>query len=296
MPRPVSTLLLVSVLTLATAGQTFAAGQTAKTSLSSTAHKRTDAVTAPKEDRQLSFTVPGKVRTVHVKEGQVVSKGQEMITLESKPQEIAIHQAELGLKEAAIRIKAADAQVGLAEVEFKRHQEMMEKDAGSKIELERAEVTLELRKAELLIAQAQVPSINLDLDLGKAMLDQYMLRAPIDGRIERVEVAEGETVQQLRPVLLLVVTDPLKIEAAVDIEQAMKLKPGDEVWVYSQLSGFKDAMEGQITFTATVADPASETLRVTVEVPNPAAMKAGTAVAVSFDGQDRVAAVEPDGQ
>ena len=252
----------------------------------------TDAVTAPMEDRELSFTLPGKVDQVMIKEGDLVKKDQILMKLDAKEQRAVVNRLKLQLVNNDLQIQAARKTLELYELEYKKNEELVEKGAGSEFELRRSKIQFELSEIELTIAEHTKKDTQLQLDRQEAIYDRYSLRAPIAGRVETVEVSEGETVQDQRRAVLLVVTDPLKIEAAVDIEHALHLKKGDKAWITSQLSGFSDVMEGTVTFTATVADPASETLRVTIKVPNTKGLKAGTSVTVSFDDPSRVASAD----
>ena len=247
-----------------------------------------DHVISPKERRELSFTIAGMVEEVLVKRGDMVKQGDILIKLEAHEQEAIIKKSELDLKNQDLRIKAAKKNVELAKVDYDRKKQMVEKRAGTDFEMKSAEVMLELRRLEEQLTQATVEEIKLELDRQKAIGNRFSLRAPITGRIEDVTVSKGETVEMLKPVVLLIVTDPLKIEANVAIEHALTLKKGDKAWVTPKLPGFTEPMLGKITFVAEEAKFASKTLTVEIEVLNPKGLKAGTSGTVAFTDPNHV--------
>ncbi len=258
----------------------------------------TRAVTAPKEDRELSFTVRdgGKVDEVLVKEGESVKKGQILIKLEAKEQEAIISQLRLELVNSDMSIDAATKTTELAKLEFEKNEELYEKGAGSKFEHLRSKIQYELEDIRLEGEKQKKAQVQFQLESNEARLDRYYLHAPIDGRIEMVTVSEGEAVQPLRPVVRLVDTNPLEVKADVDVKDALhrQLKKGDKAWIASTLPGFTKPMEGTVTFTASVADVGSETLRVTIDVPNGIGLKAGLTVTVAFDDPSQVASADQD--
>ncbi len=254
----------------------------------------TEAVTAPKEDRELSFTVPGggKVEEVLVKEGDIVKKGQVLMKLEAKEQEARIKQLEHQLINSGKTIEAARKTSELAGLEADRYKTAFEKNAGSRFEYDRAKLQHELKAIEVELEEENKKQVELEIDRNKASLETYNLRAPIDGRIEMMTVSEGESVQPLRPIVRLVDTNPLEVKADVDTHYALRLKKGDKAWITSTLPGFTKPMEGTVTFTASVASVASETLRITIEVPNAIDLKAGLTVKVTFDDPSQVASAD----
>jgi len=99
--------------------------------------------------------------------------------------------------------------------------------------------------------------------------------------VERVLVEEGESVDALHEVIRVVQIDPLWIEVPVPLPQARSLKVAQKVCVAFERSGPGEP-NGTISHVASVADAASDTLTVRVEVANPTARPAGERVDVSF--------------
>ena len=133
------------------------------------------------------------------------------------------------------------------------------------------------------MALQQAEEAVLQLNQARARHEQYILRAPTDGIVEIVTVEEGELVETLNPVLQLVVIDPLWIDAAVPTDQTLDLKISDAVQVRIDLPGHNEPVMGKIIHMAEVADAASNTRLVRVEMPNPKLLPAGIQVTLDFD-------------
>ncbi len=257
----------------------------------------TEAVTAPDKDLELAFTVGGKVEEVLVKRGEAVKKGQILMKLEGKEQRAQIEQVKFNISSADKQIEQAQKTAELYGVEAERMKFLYEeKEAASKYEFQRAQIQFELGKIDVQIAEQQKEGLKLELNKQEAIYDRYFLRAPIDGVIEEVPVSEGETVEPLSPIVMLVNTNILKIDADVHITDALKVNVGDTAWIRSDLEGFDKTLTGEVTFKAKVGDSASETLRIGIEVSNEADLAAGTSVKISFRDPARVASSETAGR
>jgi multidrug efflux pump subunit AcrA (membrane-fusion protein) len=110
-----------------------------------------------------------------------------------------------------------------------------------------------------------------------------VLTAPRAGVLDDVKVAPGETVEPLEPVTHLVVIDPLRIDVQVPLGESLSLEKDDPAWVVHKLPGDRAPVRGRVIHVAPVADAASSTRLVRVEVPNPEKIPAGGEVVVHFD-------------
>jgi multidrug efflux pump subunit AcrA (membrane-fusion protein) len=108
------------------------------------------------------------------------------------------------------------------------------------------------------------------------------LVSPIAGRVEKVAVETGEAIERLGPVIQLVNVDPLRIDVPVPLAEAERLKTGQQVSVSFPDNPADASANGQITHISSVADAASDTLRVRIEVSNPLGRPAGERITVGF--------------
>lgn len=148
--------------------------------------------------------------------------------------------------------------------------------AQKKIDLER----LEWAAGRGSATELEVEHARLDVKVLEIMVDNMTLKSPIAGTVEKVEVEVGEAVNGLEDVIRVVKTDPLWIDVPVPLEQGRTFTKGQLTVVAFPGAGKKT--RGTIIYVSTVADAASSTLRVRIEVPNKEKRPAGEHVQVSF--------------
>ncbi len=238
-------------------------------------------ITAPKADIMLSFVVPGRISAVLVEEGSAVEKGQALVRLYDEPERIQCEQLKM-LSEDQTKILAAEAELAQKKVDLKKVEMARAKGAASDWEVEH--LILNVRIAELALKSARIEQAQYVRRYrhARSQLAQMHLRAPVAGLVEEVSVEAGESIGTLGSVVRLVQNDPLWIDVPVPLAQAVELKNGQDIWVTFPGEAAVATPNGRIINIATVADAASDTLRVRVEVPNPLKRPAGERVAVAF--------------
>ncbi len=248
-----------------------------------------EAVSKARHDLRLGFTVPGKVLKRHVHPGDVVKKGDIIIELEDKE---GLAQIEIWRfrAESTVEIDQAKASLELAETEEAKTRELVAKNAAVPFELKKAELTTAVQKLAVEKARREQDEAKRQLQITEARHESYTLRAPMDGVIEQILVDVGEVVENLQPMVELVVTDPLRVDVPVALEDTTSLNVGDKAWVQMRLANELDKpIIGTIVHLASVADSASNTRLVRVEFANDAHHPAGGQVVVSFtDPQKKV--------
>ncbi len=240
------------------------------------------AITIPDEDVTLSFIHPGRIATVFVKEGDRVEAGQILVQ-----QDDAAEQAQLSLIKAQSEdktpIKAQDASLAQKRVYLERLQWAAKRGSATELEVEDAKLAVEIARYSLKTARFEQEQHERKYSEAKIRVESMSLRSPIAGRVEKVDVKVGESVDGLAAVVRIVRTDPLWVDVHVPLEKARSLKVGQSANVLFQ-GGGQEVAEGRIVFVSSVADAASSTQRVRIEVQNEANRPAGEHVSVVFSG------------
>lgn len=245
------------------------------------AFAQVDAITSPSHDLRMAFTVNGAVDKVPVKAGDTVKAGDLLVALEDLEGQAMVLQYTLKAN-SDLAVQSAQEQHRLAEVEAKAIKQLFDQKAATPIEMDRATVKVAIARLEILHAQQQIEEASLLLDQAKARHERFILRAPIDGVVDTLVAHEGESVESLKPVIRLVNTQTLHVDASVPTAQTLDLKAGGPAWVAFHILPDKPAVQGRILHLAQVADSASDTLIVRIEVPNPYQLPAGGAVTITF--------------
>lgn len=234
-------------------------------------HGQHDAVTTARHDIDMSFDVAGRVLSISKKNGDYVSATDIVMVLEDKVGAAQVERLQFEAQND-VSVRAQEAQLEMAKVNRDILMGLEKTGAATGQELRRAKV--EVKIAQLQLEQAQMDlKIKREIELKQA-IDQharYTLRAKIGGYIEKVagrEVAEGESVQAFQPVVRIVKTDELMVDAFVPTGETLLLKAGNKTWIRANQPEHDQPVEGTIKHIAKVADPASNTKRIRIHVPN----------------------------
>src|SRR5271170_4870121 len=156
--------------------------------------------------------VSGYLQKVNFKDGAEVKKGDLLFVIDPRP-----YQAELDSAQAAL--DRAKTQLDLATNDNKRALELFQSKAISAEELDTRSKNLAVASSAVKIAEAAVETAKLNLEYTN-------ITAPIDGRVGRAMVREGNLVNangnESTLLTTLVSVDP--VYAYVDVDQATVVK------------------------------------------------------------------------
>jgi len=242
-----------------------------------------EAITKPSGDVRLAMIEPGLIAKVLVKEGTPVQAGDVLIQLDD-----AVRRAELEFAQAEAesntRIDAA-----VATLEQKRVYEERLREAGQKAasmterELAKLDVEIATRQLELeRFVQAQNVRKVKELEL---RIGRMKILSPIDGNVEQLVVKDGEAVDAMAQVIRVVNVNPLWVDVPMPMAKAdtlaRALRDNGDTAVnvcFPDAAGKPDpatVSAGTVIHVAEVADGASLSRVVRVEVTNPGGRPAG---------------------
>ena len=219
----------------------------------------------PVEFVEIRPRVSGYITAIHFTPGPnvLVKKGDLLFTIDPRP-----YQAEFDRTDA--EVKRAEAALQLADIDFKRAQELLAKKTISSSEYDQKVAAINQAKASLAAAAAARAAAKLNLDFTE-------IRSPIDGRISDERVDAGNLVQPgagAEAVLTTVVSvDPLYVYVDADENRILKYIKMDSEGTrstarkekreaYMELAnetGFPH--EGYVDFIDNRLDPSTGTLR-----------------------------------
>ncbi len=240
------------------------------------------AVTRPSADITLSFVQPGRIDLVPFKEGDAVEANQVLVRQDDAAEQVLLAQLK-AQAEDTVRMRAAEASLDQKKVDLAKIQKAAAGNAATALEVEHAKLEVTIADLSLELARFEHEQAIRKHQEQQVRVKNMQLRSPIAGRIERTDVEVGESVNALADVIRVVQIDPLWVDAPVPLQEALRLKPGMPARLQVVDAGPGDeALEGRVIFVGAVADAASGTLRVRIEVPNTSGRPAGEHVLVSF--------------
>lgn len=237
-----------------------------------------EAVTKPSKDLVLSFVKPGLIAKLHVKQGDHVTAGQVLAELDDQAEQVQLEQLQAQAADTT-HIQAARAELEQARVELAGVKEAHKRNSATILEVQRSELQVQIAELTLKLRQFEHEQEQRKVEQARKDLERMKLRSPVDGTVEELVIEAGEAVDALKPVMRVTNIDPLWIDAPVPLERAAPLKVGDPAEAFSRQAGGK-TLKGKIIHIASEADPASETLPVRIELPNPEKYIAGETVEV----------------
>lgn len=178
-------------------------------------------------EADLIFVAPdesGRVETLAVDEGDQVTAGAPLFSVDAD-----LQKADLQMQEASL-VNAQQA--------YDRAKELLKSNAGTAKALEDAE-------AALRTAQARVNS-------SKTRLDRRKVASPVTGSVEQIYFRVGEMVAAGKPVVALLPPGNLKVRFYVNEAVLPRLKLGDTVKI--QCDGCADDLTAKVSFLARASE------------------------------------------
>ncbi|KVO54007.1 efflux RND transporter periplasmic adaptor subunit [Burkholderia stagnalis] len=214
---------------------------------------------------ELRPRVSGYLQRVAYKEGDLVPQGTVLFVIDPRPYRIALDRA-------TAQRQRSRAAAGLAQVQLKRVQTLIDAHATSQEELDNARAADAQARADLQAAEAAVADAQLNLGFTE-------VRAPIAGRVGRAMATVGNLARADDTLLTTVVSqDPVYVYFDCDEQSylrynAQRADPkhraigADPVRVgLANEAGFPHA--GTVDFLDNRLDPATGTIRARVRLPN----------------------------
>lgn len=185
------------------------------------------------ESINVGAQVSGQVKSLKVKQGDRVIKGQMIAYIDDTLQRNELRRAETALNVAKADLQAKQAQLRLAELRFRRQREMLKEGAGSREEFETAETTLSTTRAELLVHKAKLVQAQIEVDDKNIDLSYTRVLAPIDGIVIAVVAKQGQTVnsrQSTPTIIKLAKLDMMTIKARISEADITRISIGQKAY------------------------------------------------------------------
>ena len=227
----------------------------------------------------LGFKVPGRIADVRVTEGDDVSPGQLVGTLETQDLDVQVTSARAALALARATASQARANHVKAVRDLARQRELMSNDATTQQQLDATDSAEQVSRAQLEAAAAQVSQAESALTQALLQRSYAELRAAESGQVSEKVHRPGEVVAIGAPIVTLSQLDTVKVLAPVDETRVGAIRPGDKVRVRVYTFDRRQ-FDGEVTDIQPAGDFATRkdwgaqrrdirTFTVTARVPNP---------------------------
>lgn len=204
--------------------------------------------------------ISATVKSVHIREGQSVRKGDRLFTLDARTEDA-------NLNRAGAQITRDRADLTNAERNLERQRELFRQEYISRAELDAAQNQVDVLRGQVAIDQASVEASRVARSFGE-------ITAPIAGRTGAIAIYPGSLVQPNGAALVSITQiDPINVSFTLperelaDLQQAFAQ---GEVPVEAKLDlPDQPMLAGRLVFIDNAVDTASGTIRLKAEFPNP---------------------------
>lgn len=226
-----------------------------------------DCLAVPAQRVAVCSPVTGLLARVEVGRGDEVKVGDVVARLDSKVEEanVALARAQ---SEATEALEAQRTRMALAEASLARSRKLAGSGNVTKSKIEELEATVEIARRDFDTEGRRLLLAGIELQRQQALLDRQNIRATVDGFVAEQSLRAGEFVRQDSPIMTIVQTDPLYVEAYVPVTLWGKIVLGTVGTVaLEHPAGLR--REAPVTVVDREFDAASGTFGVRLGLPNP---------------------------
>src|SRR5688572_8080561 len=227
----------------------------------------------------MSSDVSARVAQLLVNEGDDVRAGQVLLRLDPTQFEAAVSRSRAGLSQAQAQVAQQQAAALRANRDYDRVRAIFERDSAlvSPQQIQDLATAAEVARQSLESARFFVDQARASVEEAEDRLEKTVIRAPIDGKVTRLQVEEGETViigtMNNPGSLILTISDLGVVEVVVQVDETdvPELALGDSAEVSI------DAFPGE-TFTGRITEIGNSAIR-----PPSSQTTAGQQAAIDFE-------------
>ena len=220
----------------------------------------------PERVADVGSPVVGVIQSMEVDRGQRVHKGQVVATLRASVERAAFDVAR-SRADANADLQAAAASASFNRDRLTRAEDLFRQNFISQQALDQARTESQLADQKLTQAREQRAVSLQERDVAAAHLSERVIRSPMDGVVAERYMAPGERADD-KPLLRIARIDPLRVQLVLPTAMYGQVQVGGAVNVMPDLPGAA-RVTARVTMVDKVVDPASNTFRVQLEVPNP---------------------------
>jgi RND family efflux transporter MFP subunit len=193
----------------------------------------------------LEAKLNGRIEELPVTLGQRVKAGDLLIRLDAP--------------EITARLEQANAAFEQTERDWRRVSGLYEQQAATRAEYDAADVRRRVAKAAV--------------EEAKAMMGYAKILAPFDGVVTRKYADQGDQAIPGKPLVAMEIPSALELEA--DVPEGIAANLRLDAQLACKVNGPNGEVMGRVSEIAPAADPASRTLKVKLQLPELAGLRAG---------------------
>lgn len=229
-------------------------------------YEEVEAFLEPYQKIDVSTVETGIIRSIQVREGDWVKKGDILVKLD---REVLMKSLAVSIEESKSmgNITVATAELEMQEARYRKLQTLLERGHGRENEVDRAESDVKAARGRLLRAEEEIAIKLSEIEQIRAKISARDVVSPIDGIVVEILRRPGEAVSPNAAELVTVVNiDQLKCVFDVPRKNAKRIVAKKKIKL--QLDSGK-MIAGMVEWKCPILNAESETTKVIVRVDNP---------------------------
>lgn len=216
----------------------------------------------PRKKAIVSYAFSARIAGIHIRIGDWVKTGQELITLQSE---------EVGTAKSEFYKSKADFE--LAKVNFERQKRLFDRGVGAQKDYLSSEAGFKVAQANLDAAEKKLHVLGFTEGQVKQIADSHQINpiitlyAPISGKIIENNAILGAMIDQSNEILTILDPHILVIDADIYEKDIAKIRNGQEVQVFVPAYPGEN-FGGKIIYISDVLKEDTRTITVRTEVEN----------------------------
>ena len=223
----------------------------------------------PRRRASVAAKVTGRLEKVYAEEGLHVKTGQVLAELDCSQQKAALASAITDRDATAAALADLEVQLGNADRELKRAEDLRAAGVNSIQALDTARTTDDSLRSKIALTKEQTRAAAAKISVAQQDVDNCTVRSPYDGIVVSKDAQPGEIVSPVSAgggftrTGIATVVDMKSIEVEVDVNEAYiaRVKPGQKA--ISTLDAYPD---WQIESTVRTVIPTADRQKATVKV------------------------------
>lgn len=193
----------------------------------------------PRQYVDVGAQVSGQLKKIHVEVGSEVKAGDLLAEIDATVYAAKVDGTRAQLSNLKAQLLDRQAQLQLAEIQYRRQQNLQKEEATTAEALQMAEAELTSARAQLKSLEAQIQQQESSLRVEAANLNFAKIYAPMDGTVVSIDARQGQTLNtnQMAPTLMRVADlSTMTVKTQVSEADISKLTNGMEVY-FTTLGG-----------------------------------------------------------
>ncbi|ODU62805.1 MAG: hypothetical protein ABT05_06960 [Lautropia sp. SCN 66-9] len=187
----------------------------------------------PRDYVDVGAQVSGQLKKIHIEVGSVVKNGDLLAEIDPTLYAAKVDASRAQLRNQRAQMLDREAQLTLAEINFKRQTNLKAADATTEEALQNAQASLQSARAQIEALKAQIEQTESSLRAEEANLDYARIYAPMSGTVVSITARQGQTLntnQQAPTLLRIADLSTMTVQTQVSEADVGRLSTGMPVY------------------------------------------------------------------